>query len=164
MGVERMQGTPWHIETHKVAYEKKSKGIFDKRSNKKDKVGLPKFEPRLLIGALFSVMDLDSSEILNFEIVRSENIDIDENKINPKAPIAIEVAKAKVGDIITVNDNVQYKVLEVDNRNKAQRESGLNNNKKKNLKENFNKRADMDTLLRKRNKKTGSKNKIRIID
>lgn len=162
MGVERMQGTPWHIETHKVTYEKKRKGIFDKKRRKKDKVDLPKPEPKLLIGALFSVMDLDSGEILNFEIVRSENIDIDENKINPKAPIAIEVAKAKVGDIITVNDKFQYEVLEVDNRNKAQREKSLN--KKKKQKQKNKKRADIDKLISNKNKMVRSKNKIRIID
>lgn len=162
MGVERMQGTPWHIETHKVTYEKKRKCIFDKKRNKKDIVELPKTEPRLLIGALFRVMDLDSGEMLDFEIVRSEDIDIDENKINPKAPIAIEVAKAKVGDIITVNENVQYEVLEVDNRNKAQREKSLN--KKKKQKQKNKKRADIDKLISNKNKMVRSKNKIRIID
>lgn len=161
-GVERMQGTPWHIETHKVTYEKKRKCIFDKKRNKKDIVELPKTEPRLLIGALFRVMDLDSGEMLDFEIVRSEDIDIDENKINPKAPIAIEVAKAKVGDIITVNENVQYEVLEVDNRNKAQREKSLN--KKKKQKQKNKKRADIDKLISNKNKMVRSKNKIRIID
>ena len=157
-----MQGTPWHIETHKVTYEKKRKGIFDKKRRNKDKVDLPKPDPRLLIGALFSVLDLDSGEILDFEIVRSEDIDIDENKINPKAPIAIEVAKAKVGDIITVNDKFQYEVLEVDNRNKAQREKSLN--KKKKQKQNNKKRADIDKLISNKNKMVRSKNKIRIID
>ena len=159
-----MQGTPWHIETHKVTYEKKRKCIFDKKRNKKDKVDLPKPEPRLLIGALFSVMDLDSGEILDFEIVRSEDIDIDENKINSKALIAIEVAKAKVGDIITVNENIQYEVLEVDNRNKAQREKSLNKKKKKKSKEKYKKRADIDKLISNKNKMVRSKNKIRIID
>lgn len=164
MGVERMQGTPWHIETHKVTYEKKRKGVFDKKISKKDKVDLPKPEPRLLIGALFSVMDLNSGEILDFEIVRSEDIDIDENKINPKAPIAVEVAKAKVGAIITVNDNVQYEVLKVDNRNKAQREKSLKKKEKKESKQKYNKRADIDKLISNKNKKVRSKNKIRIID
>lgn len=133
MGVERMKGTPWHIETHKVTYEKKRKSIFDKKRNNKDMVDLPKPEPRLLVGALFSVMDLDSGEILDFEVVRSENID--GNQITPKAPIAIEVAKTKVGDIIVVNDSVQYEVLKVDNRNKAQREKSQNKKKKKKSKE-----------------------------
>lgn len=63
--------------------EKKRKGIFDKKSRKKDKVNLPEPEPRLLIGALY-VMDLDSGEILDFEIVKSEDINIDENKIKSK--------------------------------------------------------------------------------
>lgn len=45
------------------------------------------------------------------------------------------MAKAKIGDIVVVNDNVQYEVLEVDNRNKAQREKSQNKNKKKKSKE-----------------------------
>lgn len=116
MGVERMQGTPWHIKTHRVAYER------NRNDNKKIEKKLPKPEPRLLVGALFSVMDLDSGEILDFEIVRAKDIDVDENKINPKSPIAIEVAKADLGDIIVINDSIQYEVLDVDNRNKTQRE------------------------------------------
>ncbi|WP_311564278.1 GreA/GreB family elongation factor [Peptoniphilus duerdenii] len=83
-------------------------------SNKIENYNLKNYnEKRLKIGSKIKVKHLGFNKVLIFEIVNKNNENFIENKIRVDSPLAIAVAKAKVNEIIQVNERAKYKILEI---------------------------------------------------
>ncbi|MDO5301236.1 MAG: GreA/GreB family elongation factor [Tissierellia bacterium] len=68
----------------------------------------------LPLGSKFRARDVNSGQTLLFEIVAREDEDFIACKITQKSPLALEVAKSKVGETIEVNEFAQYHILSID--------------------------------------------------
>ncbi len=151
MGVNRLNGSPWHLEyayanheeneprRHKkrckyylhnnecsyegqyrccgssrcdVYLEKRPRSIRTKEKQKYE-VTVIKEEKRLDLGSIIKVKEGKTNEVMFFHIVNKKDEDFLNNKICANSPLAVEVARSEIGDIIQVNDHAKYKVLEI---------------------------------------------------
>lgn len=120
----------------------KKKYNENKKTNKNKKINKNKkninndlnknnnYRQKLNIGDNFKLKDLENGDILYFEIVDELDEDISRNKISNDYLLAIEVANSKVNDLIKIQGNEKFKILEINNTFVKNNNDKFNNAKK----------------------------------
>lgn len=76
---------------------------------------------RLDIGDSFILKDLEFGDILDFQIVDKSEEDISKNKISNDYLLAIEVANSKLNELIKMQGDEKFKILEINNFSSKQK-------------------------------------------
>ncbi|MDU5324305.1 MAG: GreA/GreB family elongation factor [Peptoniphilus harei] len=107
-----------------------------KKNTNKDLNRNNTIKKKLNIGDTFKLKDLETGEILDFKIVEELDEDISRNKISNDYLLAIEVANSKRNELIKIQGNEKFKILQINNPFRRDKKEELNNleNKKINLK------------------------------
>lgn len=140
-----IEGDSSYCETDNTI-EKKNKDNINTNGNKKIHKGKKNInkdlnrnnnlKQKLNIGDTFKLKDLKTVDILDFEIVEELDEDISSNKISNDYLLAIEVANSKKNELIKIQGDEKFKMLEINKIFRRDKKEELNNleDKKINLK------------------------------
>ncbi|MDU5806865.1 MAG: GreA/GreB family elongation factor [Peptoniphilus harei] len=120
-----------NIKTNGNKKIRKNKKNINKDLNKNNNL-----KQKLSTGDIFKLKDLETGDILDFEIVEELDEDISRNKISNDYLLAIEVANLRTNEIIKIQGKEKFKILEINKSFRRDKKKELNNleNKEDNLK------------------------------
>lgn len=115
---------------YKKKYNENKKTNKNKKNINGDLNKSNNYRQKLNVGDNFKLKDLENGDILHFEIVEELDEDISRNKISHDYLLAIEVANSRVNDLIKIQGNEKFKILEINNTFVKNNNDKFNNTKK----------------------------------